>query len=346
MIALFLIYGWLLAVSISNYFLMRRPTGSALICFEVLIPARNEAENLTLVIPPLVASGVKVTVFNDDSSDDTAKVAESLGANVITSTTPLPAGWTGKNRACHELSAHATAEWAVFLDADTIPNSDFAPKLSAFLASRPDAIKLVTGVPHMLLGEGLEPAYLGWVPWILGASNPFGLVARTQKGHNAFTNGQFGAWRTATLQELQPHELVKGHVLEDINIGRLLAKRKIQVEVANVSDILQVRMYRTLREAIDGMSKNSADVWPGVFGCVCLTLIFILIGLGWTLGGPYRWLLLGMLLTSKFICDRIIRYPIWTLPFMPLTCLAAAATVVRAMIWKRKGRVAWKGRMY
>lgn len=346
MILLFLLYGWLVLVSATNLLLMRRPQGRAPVCFEVMIPARNEAGQIERVITPLVAAGVKVTVFDDESDDGTGSVASGLGAAVVSPVDPLKKGWTGKNRACHELAERATAKWVVFLDADTVPSAEFGEAMSKFLATREAEVAVVSGFPRMNPGAGLEPAYLGWVPWILLATNPFGLVAISGRGHNRFTNGQVVAWRRDALAEHRPFETLRGEILEDVKIGRLLAKRGVKVEVAHLSRVLAVNMYPTLGEAVKGMSKNSADIGGGMVGSLVFAAVLVALGWGWLLGGPSAGWLFGMLLLSKVLTDRVIRYPLWTVPLLPLTLLAGALTVVRSLLLKRRGQLQWKGRTY
>ena len=143
-IPLNLLYGGLALIATSNYFLMRRMLGVkagevAEPKFTVLIPARNEADNLRQLIPQLLSPASRgwvnrVVVFDDESSDGTGEVAQSLGATVIRPPEALPAGWTGKNRACHELGNFATAEgtrseWIIFLDADVRVSEDFFSSL-------------------------------------------------------------------------------------------------------------------------------------------------------------------------------------------------------------------------
>jgi cellulose synthase/poly-beta-1,6-N-acetylglucosamine synthase-like glycosyltransferase len=340
------LYGLLLFVAISNVLLMRRPKGEATADFEVLIPARNEAGNLPHLLPPLVRAGLSATVLDDGSEDGTGEVARSLGARVERCGDRLEPGWTGKNRACHRLSGLAVRSWAVFLDADTRPGDDFAEGMARMLHSLPPDVQVLSGFPRMLPGAGLEPAYLGWVPWILLATNPFGLVARTGRGHNGFTNGQVTAWRRSALEAIDPYSEVRGEILEDVKIGRLLARRRVRVEVADLSSILSVRMYPTLREAIDGMSKNSADIAGPGAGSVGFALLMLTMGWAWLFAGELWWLALGLFLASKVVTDRIVRLPWWTVPLMPLTLTAAAATVLRSAHLKRRGAIVWKGRTY
>lgn len=346
LIVVSLVYGILVFVSLTNVLLMRRPSGSAPICFEVMVPARNEADNLPFLIPPLIRAGVTVTVFDDDSLDGTSQIAAELGATVIRSEGELPVGWTGKTRACHELSKRALAPWVLFLDADVRPDEHFASTFSNALAGLPDSVSAVSGFPRMIPGRGLEPAYLAWVPWILLATNPFGLVALTGKGHNRFMNGQIGAWRLEELRSIQPFESVKGEVLEDVKIGRLLAKLSKRVEVWNLSNALAVHMYPDLDSAIKGMSKNSCEIAPGLVGNVLFAGLFSVFGWGWVTAGQFQLFALGGLIVSKLLVDRVIRYPLWTTPLIPFSCTGASITILYSAWLKSRGRIEWKGRSY
>ena len=340
------LYVGLLCISMGNWILMKRPVGVANPCFEVMIPARDEAENIATVVCPLIESGVRVTVFDDESTDETALIAQNLGAKVIRPTESLPDGWTGKNNACHQLSLMATDPWTVFLDADTIPSKEFVGRLSAFLQSCDPDIQVISGFPKMVPGKGIEPAYLTWVSWILLATNPFGLVSLTGKGHNRFTNGQFGAWRTECIRQVRPYEQVRSEVLEDVKIGRLLGTLKIRVENINLTEILKVRMYKDVQQAVNGMSKNSCDIMGNSLASLGLVALLLFIAWGWIFAGTYIVTLYLLLVFGKLVADRTVGAPFWISPLAPLTITAGALTILRSMNWRRKGQIAWKGRLY
>lgn len=349
-IALTCLYGFFLLIAICNAFGLRRPPRTCDEPFEaaVCIPARNEEENLARLVPILVQQGARVYVFDDESTDQTASTAAKAGAIVIRASEPLPSGWTGKNRACHELAKVVAedfrGEFMVFLDADTYPAKDFLNRLGAIV--RAGRAPVTTGFPHMLPGSGLEPVYLGWVPWILASSNPFFIVRLTGTGHGRFTNGQIQVWKTSTYFEVMPHETLKDAVLEDVLIGRLLAKQGIRVEVANLSSILGVKMYANLREAVDGMSKNTCFITGSDIGTALLGLFFFGLSLAWLFAGSIAWLPYSLLVISKLAVDRVGRSPLWTAPLMPLTLLMAGYTCFRSLSWKRSGLIQWKGRTY
>lgn len=87
----------------------------------VIIPARNEAQNLPALLgslPQNRSETLEVLVVDDHSTDATAAIAARYDATVITSL-PLPPGWTGKNWACHQGALAAHNDVLFFLDADT-----------------------------------------------------------------------------------------------------------------------------------------------------------------------------------------------------------------------------------
>ncbi|AIE83648.1 glycosyltransferase [Fimbriimonas ginsengisoli] len=345
-VALAIFYGLFAFVAVTNLLLMRRPgrrpDGPEI---AVLIPARNEAENLRELLPLLVGKA-KVYVFDDESDDGTGEVAATLGAVVIRPKETLPKGWTGKNRACHELGKAATEDWFLFLDADVRPTPDFLDAVRDLIAKTGDGCGVITGFPTIVPGRGIEPLFLAWVGWILLSTNPFGIVSRTHSGHNRFTNGQFHVWRRDVYTRLWPNEAAKGHIMEDVMMGRLLAKAGIPVEVANVSKFLRVKMYETWRETLDGMSKNSFEVANNAAGSYGLALFMLFIGWGWLLApASYILFVLSGLACAALVRAKPLGYAILIFT-MPLALTIGAYTMVRSIVWRRRGTVVWKGRTY
>jgi hypothetical protein len=353
-VAILIFYGLFALISTLNLLLMRwpNPSGNGN-TFCVLIPARNEAENLQVLLPLLQrqeGGAPKIYVFDDESEDTTAEVARSQGAVVIRPSEPLPAGWTGKNRACHELAKAAmedsNAGWYLFLDADVRPEPRFMMAMKSLAKSVGPRVGVLTGFPTIVPGRGVEPLFLAWVGWILLSTNPFGVVSRTRMGHNGFTNGQVHAWRAEVYARLWPNEQVKGHLMEDVMMGRLCAKHKVPVEVANLSCFLKVRMYETWRQTLDGMSKNSFEIAGTYWGSALVSSFLVLCGLSWMVAGPFVWIALGMLVWSALMSALICRAPVWPTLLTPVACLIGGYTVLRSAWWKRRGLTSWKGRVY
>jgi hypothetical protein len=206
--------------------------------------------------------------------------------------------------------------------------------------------QVITGIPQIKPGRGIEPLFLSWVGWIILATNPFGLVSRTGKGHNRFKNGQVHMWRATTYTSLWPNERVKGQIMEDVMIGRLLAREGVRVETANLSKVLSVRMYETWRETLDGMSKNAYEITNSVPGAILITALFLALGWAWLAAGPLWWACLAVLTLSGLIVGVLARSPLWPALLMPIVLTIAALTMVRSTVWHQRGTVKWKGRVY
>jgi glycosyltransferase involved in cell wall biosynthesis len=76
----------------------------------IIIPARNEAENLRRLLPSLKQTDypgpLEIIVVDDGSTDETADIARQHQTALL-QLHELPQGWLGKTNACHQGSAQA-----------------------------------------------------------------------------------------------------------------------------------------------------------------------------------------------------------------------------------------------
>lgn len=131
--------------------------------------------------------------------------------------------------------------------------------------------------------------------------------------------------------------------MEDVSMGRLLAKEGVSVEVVNLSKVLAVKMYDTWRQTLDGMSKNSHEVAGTAAGTLALAALMLFLGWAWILGGPCAAVLFWLSGLCVVLTCRTSVWPVLLMPFVPTI---AAFTLVRSLVWHRQGRVMWKGRTY
>lgn len=349
---LWIFYGVPAVVALINLILMPRQRKTAEDPgFTVLIPARNEADKIGNLVRTLLNQGSQVFVFDDESEDETGEIASANGATVIRSK-GLPSGWVGKNHACHQLALAAAEasphEWMLFLDADVLPADDFVASFRSTLKAWGARFPVITGFAELLPGRAPERAYFAWVPWVLLATNPFGLVARTGKGHNFFTNGQVVAWKSSTYFEVMPHEAVRAEVLEDVKIGRMLARQNVRVLVVNLADSLKVKMYDDFFAAVRGMSKNSSSIAGSALGTVALAGLFFAWAGAWILHPPtYLALVVSGVCATAVVTrgsSRVIG--VLTAVMLPLTLLGAGLTCLWSLRLKAKRALEWKGRTY
>src|SRR3954471_9208696 len=120
----------------------------------VLIPARNEEANIGAALQSVLQSDgveIEVIVLDDHSTDRTAEIVREIAQTdprVRLETAPaLPAGWFGKNFACHRLAGLARHPLLLFLDADVrVSRPDSLARLAAFVEQ--SGTPLVSGVPR------------------------------------------------------------------------------------------------------------------------------------------------------------------------------------------------------
>ncbi len=83
----------------------------------VIVPARNEAENLPKLLNSIPKNErIEVIVMDDDSTDNTQAIAVHYGAKAYTVNNDK--AWKGKSHACWEGSRYATNDLLMFVDAD------------------------------------------------------------------------------------------------------------------------------------------------------------------------------------------------------------------------------------
>jgi glycosyltransferase involved in cell wall biosynthesis len=96
----------------------------------IVLPAKNEATGLDAILPKLrsLYTGAQIVVVDDGSSDDTAEVARSHGAEVLSSPYSM-----GNGAAIKRGARAATGDVLVFMDADGQHDPAHIPSLLAKL---------------------------------------------------------------------------------------------------------------------------------------------------------------------------------------------------------------------
>lgn len=335
-----------LMLNLATFTLRRRARSTgALPRVSVLVPARNEEHNL----PRLLASfshqdhpDAEMLVYDDLSSDSTWDVIESCADDRVRGLRggELPDGWVGKTNGCYQLSKHARGEVFLFIDADTEFQHPAALRhMCARFAARPESTML-TGMT-LLTGGGrtvvtmVGALIMSCIPWWMGKRVP----AAAMSG----VNGQCWMITKTDYRTHEPHQQVKGEVLEDIRIGRYLHRQGLVPILDDVTDDLTVHMYGTFSEAWRGFRKNTADI----LGKTILTSTLALTGyvIVFIVAPILSPVLLLSLFTLKFVSDRITRQPLLISLLAPVSFLLIIFLGLDSMFNRSRGRIEWKGRI-
>jgi glycosyltransferase involved in cell wall biosynthesis len=236
----------------------------------VIVPARNEARNLPRTLPSLLEAAAqygnaKVLVVDDHSTDDTLAIVEQLQQNdpdgdlltIERITTPLPADWFGKPRACWVGAQHPiarAADWLLFVDADTgaFPNT-IGRLIAGATASQADLYSVLSAQELISVPERLI------MPHIFYAIGTAFSWRRVNDPNNplALANGQCMLFRREIYDAIDGHRAVRGEIAEDKALADRIKQQQYRLYLADGRDGLTTRMYTSLPEIWEGWSKNA-----------------------------------------------------------------------------------------
>src|SRR5665647_885362 len=236
----------------------------------VLIPARNEAENIGVLLTDLINQhyqNIEIIVFDDQSDDQTVEVVRALAETdsriKLVRSDGLPTGWLGKNFGCYSLSLHAKGEYLLFLDADVRIGEDII--LSAVSYSEKYCLGLLSIFPEQIVITSGEKMTVPIMNYILLSLLPLPLVQWTPFRSLAAANGQFMLFDTSIYNRFKPHVHVKNCKVEDIEIARYLKEKRIPIACLTGNKSIRCRMYNSFGDAVRGFSKNIISFFGNSF---------------------------------------------------------------------------------
>jgi glycosyltransferase involved in cell wall biosynthesis len=314
----------------------------------ILIPARNEIENLPETLPRVLSQHAEVIVLDDESNDGTTDYLTELSpkhSNLkVIRGEPLSKGWSGKNWACHQLSQVATGDVLIFTDADVFWEKETLESLLEF-RSRNNA-EFVSVWPRQLTCSWLEVVTIPIIDMILLGALPYLGVKYLPFAQFSAGNGQLMLWTRRAYHAVGGHEAFKSEVLEDVRMGQHAKRTRLKIALALGGEVIGTRMYRNDADVIKGFSKN---VVAAVGNKTLLVVALLLNTLSHTLPLIFmafdrRWLVILMLslLQRALTCLKTKRD--WReLVYQPFMSYAIWRIGLRAL--RQKG-YSWKERSY
>lgn len=217
----------------------------------VIIPARNEEKDIEACIRSF--QGVRVVVADDESTDGTAAVARTAGAEVIQAP-PLPKGAMGKPNACHAGSRNATTDYLLFTDADTRYAPEFAPSIVRF--AEQNQCVLVSAFLRQRLSTPFEHILLPYAQGLYFC----GVNARRIHDvafQDVLVNGQCMLFQRTAYEFLGGHMVVNNCVIEDMVLAAKLKRHQMKMILLRAEHLGSVRMYGSFSAISRAFQKNS-----------------------------------------------------------------------------------------
>ncbi len=211
-----------------------RPQPETLV--SILIPARNEAENIGPALDAALATrgvDIEILVMDDGSTDATADIVRAYAARDprvrLLTAPPLEEGWTGKVHACHHLSQAAQGTHFLFVDADV----RLSPHAAAALAGHAQATdaRLVSAVPRQVM---VSPGELLTVPTInllLLGYLPMGFMRLSRDPGLGAACGQLMLTEREAYRTSGGHGAIHSLIHDGIQLARLFRRKGFMTDL-------------------------------------------------------------------------------------------------------------------
>jgi cellulose synthase/poly-beta-1,6-N-acetylglucosamine synthase-like glycosyltransferase len=277
---------FLFLMAIANSLTMVRPpkVGSDHLSFSLLIPCRNEEENVLALVESLAATEhphCEVIFINDNSTDRTHELLLNATADYpamsVINAEPLPQGWLGKPWALAHGVKQAKNEFLVTIDADVRLTPDAISTIDLLL--KRTGVDFLSPYPAQIaltLSERLIQPLLQWT-WM--TTVPLRLAMKSTRPSLAVANGQFFFIRKSSLVQAGGFETIKSSVLDDIDLARLLVRNGFHGGVCDGSTVASTRMYSNFSEIRAGYGKSLSQGFGGIAGSLAIATVMAISGL-------------------------------------------------------------------
>ncbi len=328
----------------------------------VLIPARNERDNIALCLETVVRQGevgLEIIVCDDHSTDGTSLAVqhfEKMDSRVRLILAPdLPPGWCGKNFACSRLAAEAAGEWLLFVDADARLAEGAVGRMLNEAAARD--VSFLSCWPGLELKGFWEKALMPMLNFVVLTLFPAPLSLKRPDASLGLAHGACILARREEYKKVGGHEAVRDELFEDTSLARIWRARGERGICLDGQRIVRVRMYDSFRGIWNGFRKNFFPSFRRVLSfwmfmllhliCFLLPFVFFI-----ALAIQGTWLLPAGLAAASVLMMRAslalrFGHPFWSVLLHPLAeCVLLTLGIVSWWSCRGGRGVEWKGRIY
>lgn len=323
----------------------------------VLIPARNEEENIERTLYALRDQGLNIKIFliDDQSTDHTREKAQAVGLKNLTiiDGRELPNGWTGKLWALEQGRKLVTSRFLLLLDADIelVPGIVFA--LHQKLVS--DSLDLVSIMATLRTDHF-------WEKWLAPAFVFFfKLVYPFARGNNPQSRLGVAAGgcillRTEMLMAIGGFEAVRGAVIDDCTLAQKVKDAGGRTWIGLSRSVKSHRPYPNLSSFWAMVARTAyTQLRYSVLILLATTCLMLIVFWGPFLAIMTTSSMLKVLAFAGWSCMiaaylptvRFYRLsPLWTMTLPIIATLYLLMTWSSAMEYWKGRRANWKGRVY
>jgi len=352
------------ANSLINLFLLRTPDlPQDMPKVSVLIPARNEENNIGVCVDAVLASinvEIEVIVLDDGSTDLTRKIVEARAAGDsrlrIADAPELPPGWMGKSHACSVLSELARSPFLLFIDADV----RIAPDAAARLVP-PKGVDLLSGFLRQRMTGALQLAVIPMISSLIYGYLPVAFMRWSSHPMFSVACGQLIMVRAAAYRKAGGHAAIAGFMHDGMQLARLFRQKGLITNLVDGTHLAECKMYDNAETLVDGFAKNATEgmarpialpVWTFLLVGGHLMSIMATAGVLWmgtyaTAPGIYVLIATLSLAVARTLQALKCREPLISVLLHPVGVIITLLIQWRALYLAVRGQqVYWRGRPY
>jgi len=341
-------------------FLDDQPIDASLRPVTIVVPARDEAENIGAAIASLLqqeAVDVRVVAVNDRSTDATGAILDACALRDprlrVVHVRELPPGWLGKVHAMHVGLSEARTEWVLFTDGDvTFEARALARAVSHVERCRADHLAVL---PRLDLHGFGERAVIAVFALLFGVRQEIGGV-EDPKSNGHVGVGAFNLVRRSAWVDAGGFAPLRLEIADDVELGRRIKRRGYRQTISYAREAVRVRWQVGVGGFVAGLTKNAfAALGFRVGATLAAAALIVLFNTlaplavfsptGWArIAGLAVWLFFA---ATYILQRRVTGTPPWLALLHPIAALAIPVVLLRSMaVTLRDGGVRWRDTFY
>ncbi|MCA1030637.1 glycosyltransferase family 2 protein [Bacillus timonensis] len=327
----------------------------------IIIPARNEADSIEQSIRSQFQQSyenIEWIVVNDRSTDETGRIIDELALGdtrmKVIHIKELPQGWLGKNYALYQGYLLANSSYIIFTDADVIYHKDAIYKAISHMVTN--------HLDHLTIAPNLK-AHSFWlrafVSFFLFGFSFYKRPWRANKKNSkiGIGIGAFNLVKRNAYEKIGTHKALARRPDDDLQLGNLIKKAGLKQEMVTGLTLLSVEWYRTLKEALIGLEKNTfaglhyrlSMVFVSIIG-ITLSIIFPFILLFMTYGNTLLLTSITIILILSFyyiVLKNMTTFSPLNMLVFPITAGLFIFSIIRAVfLTLYRGGIVWRETSY
>ncbi len=328
----------------------------------IIVPARNEEETITESIVSQLKQDydqIQWILVNDRSTDGTRGEIETLTQMdkriSVLHIDSLEKGWLGKNNALYKGYQKSKGELILFTDADVIFKD-------STVLSRAVSVLQAQGLDHLTLAPDIQSQSFWLKSFVSYFLFGFSFYKRPWKANDPSSKigmgiGAFNLITRSAYEEIGTHEKLKHMPDDDLQLGIHIKKHGKRQNLLTALQSLEVEWYRSLKEAFNGLEKNTFAglhysiplVLFAMIGVFCSTVLpFLTLFSG---GVPIQIVSLVIIFFIGIPYVKVMKTMTNESPLLflvlPVTALIFIYSIGRAtFLTYKRGGIKWRGTVY